>query len=241
MTYTIFLIALATIVSTFLGGLFAIRLKDQLHLILGFSAGAVIGVAFFDLIPESIELATKAYDITLVTLLMAVGFAFFMVLDRLFSIHIHEEKDCCKENHRGTLTACALSFHSFLDGLGVGLAFKISPTVGWIMAIAVLAHKFSDGINTVNVILKNHGTRKDAFKWLVIAAIAPAFGVVAAMFIVVAEPMLGLILSLFTGLFIYIGASDLIPESHHNHPTLWTTVSTILGIFLIYLIIQFAA
>jgi len=239
MNYTVVLIAFATIISTFLGGLFAIRLKDKLHLILGFSAGAVMGVAFFDLIPESIELATQSYDTTLVMLLIAAGFSFFMVLDRLFSIHIHEEQDCCKENHRGTFTACALSFHSFLDGLGVGLAFKVSPTVGWIMAIAVLAHKFSDGINTVNVILKNHGTRRGAFRWLLIAAIAPALGVIAAMFISVAEPVLGLILSIFAGLFIYIGASDLIPESHHNHPTLWTTVSTILGIFLMYFIIQF--
>jgi ZIP family zinc transporter len=69
----VILIGLATFFSTFLGGLFAISFKDRLHLILGFSAGAVIGVALFDLIPESISLGTKNYNISLVMFLIAVG------------------------------------------------------------------------------------------------------------------------------------------------------------------------
>ena len=234
------IIALFTVLSTLLGGLFAMRFKDKLHLILGFSAGAVIGVAFFDLIPESIELATKSYDISLPTLLMAVGFAAFMVLDRLFSLHVHEKEECEKESHRGKLAASALCFHSFLDGLAIGLAFKVSPAVGWVVAAAVLAHDFSDGINTVNVILKDQGKRAQAIKWLAADALAPALGVTSAFFITVSEPTLGLLLSVFTGFFIYLGASDLIPESHHHHPTLWTTVSTILGMAVLYTVIQMA-
>ncbi len=232
------IIALFTILSTFLGGLFAMRFKDKLHLILGFSAGAVIGVAFFDLIPESIELATQSYDIALPTLFMAVGFIAFMVLDRLFSLHGHSEEECDKENHRGKLAASALCFHSFLDGLGIGLAFKVSPAVGWVVAVAVLAHDFSDGINTVGVILKNQGQRAQALKWLMADALAPALGVMSAFFITVPDATLGLLLSVFTGFFIYLGASDLVPESHHHHPTLWTTISTILGIAVLYAVIN---
>jgi ZIP family zinc transporter len=235
----VILIGLATFLSTLLGGLFAIRFKDRLHLILGFSAGAVIGVALFDLIPESISLGTKAYNLSEVTLLIAIGFAVYMTLDRFFSLHLHAKRgeDCCeKENHRGKLAAGSLLFHSFLDGLGIGLAFKISPTVGWIVAAAVLAHDFSDGINTVNVILKNSGSRGQAFRWLLADAIAPVVGVGVTFLFTVPSPVLGLILAIFAGFFLYIGASELIPESHHRHPSRWTTISTILGIGVLYLI-----
>jgi len=235
------IVSLATIVSTFLGGLFAIRFKDRLHLILGFSAGAVIGVAFFDLLPESIDLATQTYDIKLVTVFITIGFVIFMFLDRFFSIHIHEKEEGCEnKSHRGRLGAAALSIHSFLDGFGIGLAFKVSSAIGWIVAAAVLAHDFSDGINTVNMILKNKGGRSQAFRWLIIDALAPALGVISTLFFTIPEATLGLILAIFTGLFFYIGASDLIPESYHHHPTIWTTLMTIFGIGLLFIIIHFA-
>ena len=60
---TVLLIIIATTISTALGGLFAIKLKDKLHLILGFSAGAVLGVALFDLLPEAIDLTNGTYSI----------------------------------------------------------------------------------------------------------------------------------------------------------------------------------
>jgi len=237
----IFVVGLATVVSTLLGGLFAIRLKDKFHLILGFSAGAVIGVALFDLIPESINLATKSYDTKIVTAMMAAGFCIYMILDRFFTMHSHSDDHCENCHHQGGLGAAALVLHSMLDGLGIGLAFKVSPSIGWIVAAAVLSHDFSDGINTVSMILKNNGARLQAMRWLAVDAIAPAVGVLISLFISVNESTLGLILGVFTGLFLYIGASDLVPESHHKHPAAWTTISTILGIFVLYVAIHFAS
>jgi len=229
----IFFVTLATIISTTLGGLFAIKFKDKLHLILGFSAGAVLGVALFDLLPESIELTKGTYNLQLVTILIAAGFSAFMLIDRLFSLHKHNE-DCDKPAHNGKLGASALVFHSLLDGFGIGLAFKVSPAIGWVVALAVLTHDFSDGINTVGMIIKGKGNRKSALKWLTADAIAPAIGVSAAYLLTVSGSMLGLILSVFVGLFLYISASDLIPESHHRHPAIWTTLSTILGMAVIF-------
>ena len=236
----VYLIGIATIISTFLGGLFAIRLKDKLHLILGFSAGAVIGVAFFDLLPESISLASSQHSVEFITSLIAIGFISFMILDRFFSLHIHEHDDCENESHGGKINALALCFHSFLDGLGIGLAFKISPTIGWIVAAAVLAHDFSDGINTVGMILKNKGKTKEAISWLVVDALAPFLGIIMAGFVHISAPQLGLTLAVFTGLFLYIGASDLIPESYHHHKSLWTTLTTILGAGVLYVAIHLA-
>lgn len=237
----ILLIGLGTVFCTFLGGLFAIKFKDKLHLVLGFSAGAVIGVAFFDLIPESIGLATQKYDIGIVTMFFALGFILYMLLDRSFSLHAHDEHHCENKNHKnGRLGAAALLFHSFLDGLGIGLAFKVSPEVGWVVAAAVLTHDFSDGINTVGMILKEKGDKKEAIKWLIADALAPMIGILVTLFFTVSGSVLGLILALFTGLFLYIGASDLIPESHHRHPTIWTSLMTVLGISVLYLAIHFA-
>ena len=226
-------------VFTFLGGLFALRLKDKLHMVLGFSAGAVLGVALFNLLPESIELTSGVYDVQVVAVLAAAGFSIYMLADRLFSIHRHNKDDCENPRHSGKLGALALLLHSYLDGFGVGLAFKISPAIGLVVAIAVLVHKFSDGINTVSVIIKNKNGLADAKKWLIANSISPVAGAASAYLISVSESTLGLILSVFIGLFLYISASDLIPESHHHHPTIWTTVSTIFGMLVILIAVQF--
>ncbi len=224
--------------------MFALRFKDKLHLILGFSAGAVIGVAFFDLLPEALNLGKGIYGVNMITSISAFGFVIYMILDRFVFFHshsIHEDKPEENDfNKRGILGAGSLSIHSFLDGVAIGLAFQVSAMVGAIVAVAVLVHDFSDGINTVNMILKNSGTQKQAFKWLLADAVAPVLGVISTLFFTVSESTLGIILAIFTGFFLYIGASDLLPESHHDHPTMWTTVATVLGVFVLYGAIKLA-
>ena len=237
----IFLIAIATFAATLCGGIFALKFKDKLHLILGFSAGAVIGVAFFDLLPEALELGSKLYSIATITSVMAGGFILYLILDRfvVFHSHANDEHDHGIEK-RGILGAGSLSIHSFLDGVAIGLAFQVSSAVGAIVTVAVLAHDFSDGINTVNLVLKNNGERKSAFKWLIVDALAPVLGIVSTMFFSLSESTLGIILALFSGFFLYIGASDLLPESHHAHPKSWTTIMTIAGIAVLYVAIKIA-
>ena len=231
----IFAIAAATFVSTLLGGLFALRLRDRLHLILGFSAGAVVAVAFFDLMPEALELGAS-HGAPALTSLMALGFLAYMSVDRFFILHSHD----AGQSGRGALGAGSFSFHSFLDGVAVGLAFQVSPAVGIVVAAAVLTHDFSDGINTVNMVVKNGGSRSQALRWLMLDALAPALGIIATIFVSVSQDTLGLLLALFAGFFLYIGASDLIPESHHSHPTLLTTVMTICGAAVLYMVIKIA-
>ena len=89
-----------------------------------------------------------------------------MILDRFVIMHSHNHEDehdhTHTENTRGILGAGSLSIHSFLDGAAIGLGFQISAAVGAIVAVAVLVHDFSDGINTVNLIMKNGGTKKAA-------------------------------------------------------------------------------
>jgi ZIP family zinc transporter len=252
----VIIIAIATFVSTLIGGLAALKLKDKLHLVLGFSAGAVIGVAFFDLIPESIILGSGYYSVSTITTIAAAGFLAYLILDRLIFLHshshshVHDDHDCKNEtvvhggenNSRSILGAASLATHSFFDGAAIGLAFQVSTTIGSIVAIAVLVHDFSDGINTVGIILKSGGsfTRARAVKWLLIDAAAPVLGAASTLFFSLPERHLGIVLAVFAGFFLYIGASDLIPESHHAHPKFLTTAMTLIGAAVLYLAVHFA-
>jgi zinc transporter ZupT len=234
------LLGFATVFSTLLGGLFALKRQDKLHLILGFSAGAVVGVAFFDLLPEALRLSTKVYPTHTVTALIGVGFLLYMFLNRVVLLHPHAPEDAAGAAFATWMGAGSLSLHSFLDGVGIGLAFEVSTAVGFILALAVLAHDFSDGINTVGMVLKNRGERTQAFRWLLVDALAPPLGVLSTRFFSLAAAELGLVLALFCGLFLFIGASDLLPESHHRHPKVVTSVMTVLGALTIYLAIHLA-
>lgn len=231
-------LALAAFSATLVGGLFALYLRDRLHLILGFSAGAILGVAFFDLLPEALELAGDVYAPETVLSLVVVGFATYLVLDRMILMHSHSPGD--GHSHRGIAGAASLALHSFLDGAAIGLAFQVSPAVGAVVAAAVLTHDFSDGINTVSLILKNGGMRSEAFRWLLVDALAPVLGIVSTLFFSLPAHELGLLLALFGGFFLYIGASDLIPESHHAHPVRWTTIMTLVGMATLYAVIRAA-
>ena len=241
---TIFLISVAAFCSTMLGGLLALRLRDRLHLILGFSAGAVVAVAFFDLMPEALDLGEKFGNENMLAV-VALGFLLYLLLDRLLLLHSHtfDETHAVDTPHesRGHVRAGSLSLHSFLDGVGIGLAFQVSSAVGAVVALAVLTHDFSDGINTVNVVIHHGSSRVKALRWLLVDAIAPVFGVATTLFFTLQSEQLGVLLALFSGFFLYIGASDLIPESHHVHPTLWTTASTILGAAVLFAAIRLAS
>ncbi len=154
-------IAAATCVATMIGGWVGISLRDRLHLILAFSAGAVIGVAFFDLLPEAVELAGSAGPHAAVAprtvLAMAgLGFLLYLLLDRSLPGHASPSRGR-PDARRAWAAASSFAIHSFLDGFAIGIAFQASRAVGIAVAIAVLAHDFSDGLNTVSVVLRNGG------------------------------------------------------------------------------------
>ena len=99
-------------------------------------------------------------------------------------------------------------------------------------------HDFSDGINTVGIVLNSQGGRRQAFGWLLADAAAPAIGAASTLLINFQAAVLGFGLALIAGFFLYISASDLLPESYHDHPTGWTTMMTILGAATLYIAIR---
>jgi len=241
----------AAFCTTCIGGLLALRLAARMQWVLGFSAGAVVAVAFFDLLPEAVELGSPSFGIAKVFSCAAAGFLIYLLLDRVLLFQGQRYRDQlaarppgagegANTRHRATLFASSLSLHSYLDGIAIGLAFQASAAVGAVVAIAVLTHDFSDGVNTMNVVLRNDGDRRRALQWLLADAVAPGLGMFSTLFFRVQPDVLGIILALFSGFFLYIGASDLIPESHRAFPKALTTFMTLLGIAVLYVAVTLA-
>ncbi len=236
----IMLIALGTFGATLIGGWLALTLRDRLHLVLGFSAGAVLAVAFFDLLPEALKLDRA--DPAGVLGVAALGFFAYTVLDRLIALdaqRVGAGQDGTLAA-RGWLGAASLSAHSFVDGFAIGAGFQASPSVGAVVAVAVIAHDCADGMNTVNLVVKNGGSRGHAFGWLALDAVAPVLGAATSLLLRFSDHDLAQLLALFGGFFLYIGASDLLPESFHAHPKTLTTLMTLLGAIFLYTVVRLA-
>jgi zinc transporter ZupT len=224
-------IALGACAATMIGGLLTLKLAGKQALVMGFSAGAVIGVAFFDLAPEALEAGRGLYEPRTLLAIAALGFFFYTLLDRLVAHH-----DCDGEVNpaRGLIGAMSFSAHSVMDGFALGIAFQASREIGLVVAAAVLAHDFADGLNTVNVVTKNGGPRSVALRWLAVDALAPVAGAALSLLIAPRPSLLAVLLALFCGFFLHIGANGLLPESHRTHPRPSTTVATLLGAAFLY-------
>lgn len=231
-TSLVLLLALATAVSTMAGGLLAIAFKERLPLVLGFSAGAVVGVAFFDLLPEALAAGAPYHDRRGLLGLAALGFFVYALLDRLVAPH----GDGKVASARGPIGAAIFSTHSLLDGFVLGVAFLAGNEVGLVVAAAILAHDFADGLNTVNVVLKNGGSRAHALRWLAADSVAPLIGAGLSLIFAPPAPMIGPLLAAFGGFFLYIGASDLLPDAYRARPRIDTTLSALAGAGLLYLV-----
>jgi ZIP family zinc transporter len=210
-------LSLAALLSTLGGGLFALRFRNSIHLILAFTAGVLLGVVSFDLLPEIFDLAARTgADAVHAMIALVLGFLLFHGLEKFVLVHHGHEADYASHHHPkvGVLSALALAGHSFMDGVGIGLGFQVSSTVGVTVAIAVIAHDFCDGLNTVSLMLVNRNTDRRSLAMLVLDAIAPVVGAASTLAFSVPPGLLVLYLGFFAGFLLYIGASDILPEAH---------------------------
>jgi ZIP family zinc transporter len=223
--------ALAAFVMTLAGGAFAFRYQRYLLYIMAASAGLLIGVAFLDLIPEVVELAHE-HGIAMRSLMVTVilGFAAIFLLEKLTIIHSEKQHDAPGHHHNvGLVGALGLSFHSFLDGLAIGVGFEAGTKVGFIVLLAVVAHDFADGLNTVTFMLATRNSRWRTFLLLAVDASAPVAGALCAGLFRITPYHLAFQLSFFAGFLLYLGASDLLPQVHER-PRFALLASTIGGL-----------
>lgn len=233
------LVSSITFFSTLLGGLVGLRYQRYLNLLLGFTAGVVLGVVAFDIFPEIFE-QVKALDIppTGPMIALIAGFLIFHILEKTILIHASHEEDFAGHHHPsvGIASAVALIGHSFMDGVGIGLAFQVSPVVGATVAIAVVAHDFSDGLNTVTLVLLHKNSDFRARLLLLFDAIAPVVGAASTLFFTISNNFLVYYLGLFAGFLLYISTSDILPDAHRAHSSGKIILMTLFGVTFIFLV-----
>jgi len=200
----------------------------------------LITTSLLDLLPQTFRLATSVHVLLeSVMALTVVGFLFLYVISRLITAHVFsKDGEYIEVKHPlgGLFATSELSVHSFIDGLAIGFGFEADIHVGIIIAIAVICHDFTDGLSTVSVMLNSGNSLKNSLRMLFLDAVAPVLGAVATLFFEVQQYYIVLLLPFFAGGFLYLGASDLLPEAHEKNPQTLTLISCITGFVLIFIL-----
>jgi ZIP family zinc transporter len=231
-----------TVLATTAGGILAFKSRDRFHLVLGLSAGLLLGLVGFDLLPEVFEMNTDLVaGVPVVSVAILGGFLLLHILERSFGSHEPVESDY-GHNHEhhsisGTLGALAMGGHVFLDGVGLGVAFQVSTSLGIAVFLAVLVHAFSDGLNTVSMIVKSGNWTKSSKYLLGVDAVARIGGAALGTYLALNDKYLALYLALFSGFVIYIATSHILPEAHSRHESRWTLVMTAVGVLVMWAVV----
>lgn len=233
-------LAAVTAIATALGGLLALRAKDRLHLVLGLAAGLLLGLVAFDLIPEVFAHNESEFlGAPSVSIALIAGFLALHLYERFFGSHEPAESDYGHDhkhvaNVAGGLGAVAMGGHVFLDGLALAVAFKVSDQLGIAVFVALLVHAFSDGLNTVSLLIKGGHWSKNA-KWLLgVDTIARISGAALGSAISLSETFISLYLAAFAGIIIYLATSHILPEAHAKHSSRLTLVATGVGVIAMW-------
>ena len=227
-------LALLTFFSTLAGGIVGRRSGSRLHLFLGLAAGMLLGAALFDLLPEGLSIADSlGRPPIVVTGFAAAGFLAFHLLEKFLAFHSHPEPNYGEPGHAhvGDLGALAVTIHSFFDGAAIGVGFQVSSSAGTAVAAAVIAHDFSDGLNTAMLLREKSDSRANA--WLLADAAAPCLGAASTLVWRFPPGLLAPALGVFSGFFLYLGAAHLLPEAHRTSPGIPVVLSTVAGFALL--------
>lgn len=232
------LFSFASFFSTSFGGLLALRLRDKLRFVMGFTAGVLVALVAFDLLPEIFhQTRVQHVDPFIPMAALLLGYLGFYTIEKLSLIHhgAHEED---AKNHPtiGVLSALALTGHSFLDGVGIGLGFQVSPAAGIAVAIAVIGHDMTDGLNTVTLMLVNRNTSKRAIVLLIMDAVAPILGTLSTFLFTIQGIALPIYLGFFAGFLLYIGASDILPAAHEKRSSASVVALTAAGAVFAFIV-----
>jgi ZIP family zinc transporter len=237
-------LAATTVFATFAGGMLALRAKDRFHLVLGLSAGLLLGLVSFDLLPEIFEMnQNNLIGVRAVSIALIIGFLSLHFIEQFVGSHEPAESDYGHDHTHaveiaGTVGAIAMAGHIFLDGVALALAFKVSDALGIAVFVAMLVHAFSDGLNTVALLIKTGQWKKRGKYLLVIDAIARIGGAAVGSALTISDSNLAIYLALFSGIVIYLATSHILPEAHSKHPSKVTMLATLSGVVIMWAVVS---
>lgn len=184
-------------------------LRQFLPLVISFAAGTLLGVAFFDLLPEA-----QAMSHGPIFPWVLLSFIAFYFLENILHYHSHHHV----EHHHpmGLVAFLGMSFHSLIDGIIIGIGFEVSPALGLVTTIGLMAHEVPQGIAVTSILLHAGYTTRKAALYASLVALATPVGAVATVLVTrgLSREAVGIMLAVASGSFLYVAASDLIPESH---------------------------
>jgi len=205
---------------------------------MGFSAGILVAAALLDLLSDAFELINQSGQSSLANVLLAavIGFLAYYSLD--FFVHRgaagHERRH--GKTAFASLAALGLTVHSLLDGFAIGSAFRANSRIGVLVAIAVIAHDFGDGVSTVGVVLSSRSGLRASIGWLLADAAAPLVGCASALVIEISAGAIAELLGFFAGSFLFIGAAHLLPEAEREARGVQLYVAVIAGFAFVLLV-----
>jgi zinc and cadmium transporter len=212
----IILASLAEILIAFIGILLTLSRREwiisKMHYLLSLAAGTFLGVVFLDLIPEAFEATENA------PMWMLFGFILFLVLSRglFWYHHHHHDQESDMENHpapRGPLVIIGDSIHNFVDGTLIAFSFLASPALGVATTVAVLVHEFPQELADFFVLLSAGYSKKKAIMLNILSSIPTLIGAIIAYLLGSSiEWIIGPMLAITAGNFLYLAASDILPE-----------------------------
>ncbi len=199
-------------------------------LFLSFSAGVILAVVFTHILPEALELYSSTLSVTLFTIIA------FYILEHTIGIHTCREGEC-DVHSMGTLTFFGILAHSLVDGVVIGVSFEADFKIGLAATFAVLLHKLPVGISITAIFLHSGFERKKTVIRSWIVALATPLGAICSYFLLrdMDKSTLGAMLAFSAGSLIYIGASDLLPETHKNFKRS-NILLVLLGVSLVYFV-----
>jgi zinc transporter ZupT len=239
----VFLLTIAASVAALLGGYTAIRSKKWLSYAVALTSGLVLGLVTFDLLPEIFDITqSEKLDPVWPMIAMTVGFLAFHLFEKFLPLHETSEHQYGPHRHPrlGIARALALTGHSFLDGLSIGVGFQVSTAVGTAVAIAVIGHRFADGFDTTTFMLYHKNKLSHIKKWLAVVVIMPVIGGLTSLAFTLSEKALAIYLGFFAGLILYIAASNLLPQAHSEESNRLSISLTLLGVIFLFIITRLA-
>ena len=202
------------------------------HYINSFAAGLILTVALADLVPTAFKARHDA------PLFVLAGFIAFLVLEVLLVFHSGAEVHYPQRREgvtKGLVYFWGLIFHSALDGLVIAVAFKANYEVGLVTSLAVISHEFPEGITTFSLLLNHIHARKALWLALAVAVATPAGGLMGAFFLPPSGSLMGVAAGLVAGSFIYISATDIVPEIRETN-AFQNTAALVAGSLFLFLI-----
>ena len=193
-------------------GIVALFIKDKilekiLLLLVGLSAGALMGGAFLHLIPEAVE-GTEG---KLPYFLVIVGFLIFFLIEKFLHWR-HCHKGVCEVHTFGYMNIVGDGVHNFIDGLIIAASFMVDVNLGLVTLIAVALHEIPQEVSDFGVLIYAGFNKFKALVLNFVAALTVVLGGLVGYFIGVTEESIKFLLPLAAGGFIYIASSDLLPE-----------------------------